>query len=158
MSPSRQKSFLWVPRKWVQRWCALPTLRACMWNLVRKAYFCCILSVHVHKCKWHTCIVMLFFPLQHNSECLDGNVTCFDNYVPDVEGRLNATQVNELRDLLLQLFFFEYNHQDSILVDIRKIHQYITDSKFWKVYSSVFGTNYCILFNSWLFVKMAQHF
>lgn len=69
----------------------------------------------------------LFF---HNSECLDGNVTCFEDYIPDVEGRLNATQVNELRDLLLQLFFFDYNHQDSVLVDITDIHQYITHSKF----------------------------
>ena len=81
------------------------------------------------------------------SECLDGNVTCFEDYVPDVQGRLNMSQVNQLSELLKQLFFFEDNHQTSILVDIRNIEMYISHSKsqsecnYLSVYKSVKDLN-----------------
>lgn len=63
------------------------------------------------------------------SECLDGEVTCFEDFVPDVNGRLNTSQLSQLSGLLKQLFYFENNRKDSILYDIRKIHKMISQSK-----------------------------
>jgi Ca2+-binding EF-hand superfamily protein len=62
-------------------------------------------------------------------ECLDGNVTCFEEFVPDVDGQLNSTQLDQLSDLLKQFFYFENNHKDSILYDIRDISRIISDSE-----------------------------
>ena len=64
------------------------------------------------------------------SECLDGNVTCFEDFVPNVEGELNATQLNQLSHLLKQFFYFENNHKDSILSNIRDIARIISDSEY----------------------------
>ena len=64
---------------------------------------------------------------------MHGNVTCFEDFVPNIDGQLNATQIDDLKYLLLQLFLFEYTHQDSILVDIRVIHKYITKSKLYMI-------------------------
>ena len=62
------------------------------------------------------------------SECLDGVVTCFQDFVPDMDNRLNTSQLSQLSDLLKKFFVFENNRKDSILSDIRKIIT-IGDSK-----------------------------
>lgn len=67
-------------------------------------------------------------PAPH-SECLDGNVTCFEDYVPSTTGQLNKEQLLQLKDELVQLFYFQYNHEDHVLIDIRHIHQHPTTSK-----------------------------
>jgi Ca2+-binding EF-hand superfamily protein len=54
-------------------------------------------------------------------ECLDGTVTCFEDFVPDMQNRLNRTQLNTLSDLVIKFFVFENNRKDNILSDIRKI-------------------------------------
>ena len=56
-------------------------------------------------------------------------MTCFEDFVPNIDDQLNATQIEHLKYLLLQLFFFEYTYQMRILVDVRVIHQYIIKSK-----------------------------
>ena len=55
------------------------------------------------------------------SECLDGVVTCFQDFVPDMENRLNTSQLNQLSDLLKKFFVFENNRKAGVLSDIRKI-------------------------------------
>lgn len=68
----------------------------------------------------------LLFPLL--SECLDGEVTCFDEFLPDMSGRLNESQLNQVSDWLKRFFYFQSNLRDAVIPDIRKIP--ITPSKF----------------------------
>ena len=56
-------------------------------------------------------------------------MTCFEEFVTNVDGQLNTTQLNQLSHLLKQFFYFEDNHKDSILHDIRKISRMISNSK-----------------------------
>lgn len=64
-----------------------------------------------------------------SSECLDGNVTCFDDFVPSSEGHLNDSQLAQLSNLLKQFYYFENSHKESILPDIRKISALIKESE-----------------------------
>lgn len=75
---------------------------------------------------WCMCDLIIF---PFFSECLDGEVICFEDFVPDVEGRLNSSQLNKLSDLLKQFFYFETDLRDSIIHDIRKISAMISESK-----------------------------
>lgn len=67
---------------------------------------------------------LLFPPF---SECLDGEVTCFDDFLPDMSGRLNDSQLNLVSDWLKRFFYFQSNLRDAIIPDIRKIP--VTPSK-----------------------------
>lgn len=70
-------------------------------------------------------MTLLFPPL---SECLDGEVTCFDDFLPDfTSGRLNGSQLNQVSDWLKRFFYFQSNLRDAVIPDIRKIP--ITPSK-----------------------------
>ena len=60
------------------------------------------------------------------SECLNGEVTCFEDYVPNVSGQLNSTQLAKLKTELILLFYFQENREEHILVDVRHIHRYPT--------------------------------
>ena len=70
-----------------------------------------------------------------HSECLDGEITCFEDYIPNMSGSLNESQVKLLKDELIQLFYFEYKHNDLITVDIRHVHANPTISKLHEVHS-----------------------
>jgi hypothetical protein len=58
-------------------------------------------------------------------ECLDGDVVCFEDFVPDMEGRLNSSQLDQLSDLLKLFFYFEDECTNSIVNDIRVISRRI---------------------------------
>ena len=60
-----------------------------------------------------------------HSECLDGDVVCFEDFVPDMEGRLNSSQLDQLSDLLKLFFYFEDECTNSIVNDIRVISRRI---------------------------------
>ena len=70
------------------------------------------------------CVVPASYPLSFSfSECLDGKVSCFEDYVPDNSGRLNASQLGLLKEEVMQVFYFQYNHNEHVLINIRHIHQ-----------------------------------
>lgn len=79
----------------------------------------------------HLNIYSILFTIHpFNSECLDGIVSCFEDYVPSgPDNHLNASQLEKLENELTQLFLFQYFHDDHVLIDIRHIHQHPITSK-----------------------------
>lgn len=75
-------------------------------------------------CDNHSCLFL------SSSECLDGEVTCFEEYIPDMNDELTPEQVEQLKDELVQLFYYQYNHERHIRTDIRVIHRNPTMSKY----------------------------
>ena len=53
-------------------------------------------------------------------------MSCLEDYVPDSSGRLNASQLNLLREEIMQVFYFQYNHDEHVVINIRHIHQHPT--------------------------------
>ena len=81
---------------------------------------------------WDTFEISMFYvPLYglFHSECLNGNVTCFEDFVPDVQGRLNDTQLSQFISLLQQFYYFENSQEHSYIMDIRTIPDIIEGSK-----------------------------
>lgn len=60
---------------------------------------------------------------------MDGVTTCFEEYVPSSMGTINDTQIQLLKDELTQLFYFQFNHNEHVMIDIRHIHQHPTISE-----------------------------
>ena len=63
-------------------------------------------------------------------ECLDGTVTCYEDLVPDVDGDLNTTQLKLLKEVILQVYFFQYSQDEHVLIDIRHINQHPSEGNF----------------------------
>lgn len=63
-------------------------------------------------------------PTSYYSQCLNGNVTCFEDYVPETSGNLTSSQLQLLKSEILQAFNFQFNHDEHVLIDIRVIHQH----------------------------------
>ncbi len=73
---------------------------------------------------------MIHIPSLHlHSECLNGEITCFNTYTPDKNGELTEEQVEQLKDELVQLFYFQYKHNEHLMIDIRHVHKNPTISK-----------------------------
>lgn len=74
-------------------------------------------------------------------ECLDGEVTCYEDLVPNVDGELNATQLKLLKEIILQIYFFQFSQEEHVLIDIRHINQHPSESKFFNKSKTNYSLN-----------------
>ena len=64
-----------------------------------------------------------------NSECINGTHTCFVNYTVNDNGQLSNSSLENLKNQLIQVFNFQFNHKEHLQVDIRHINKYPTHGK-----------------------------
>ena len=64
-----------------------------------------------------------------NSECINGTHTCFVNYTVDENQHLSNSSLENLKNQLIQVFNFQFNHREHLQVDIRHINKYPTHGK-----------------------------
>ena len=76
---------------------------------------------------------------------------CFEDFVPDMEGKLNSSQLDQLSDLLKLFFYFEDECTNSIVNDIRVISRRINTTSESEL---IHHYRYCrCTFNSMVAVK-----
>lgn len=60
-------------------------------------------------------------------ECINGTHTCFVNHTVDDNGQLSNNSLDSLKEQLIQVFNFQFNHKEHLQVDIRHINKYPTN-------------------------------